>query len=110
LQALVEALDLNTLKGYKGASFMIGNGDEELIRKVAKGDAEAKLNLVKDYLDLIVEIAAEHSKRNGKSFFQLIQAGILAIIRAAEKSCNNSHICFIDCARDEISKSMKEII
>jgi DNA-directed RNA polymerase sigma subunit (sigma70/sigma32) len=111
LQAIAGALDMNLVRGYRDASFiMIKDEDAEIIKRAAKGDAEAKLKLVKDYLDMVVEIASKNQTRNGGSFVKKVKAGTLAVINAAKKFHVNNNICFKDCARDEMEKAMKEII
>lgn len=110
MQVLVEAVDSYFKRDFRGTQFMLGSEDSEIIHKAAEGDAEAKLVLVKNHLDLIVQIAAEYSAKTGKSFFQMIKAGTLAVIRTAEKSYGSYHIGFADRVRDEIVKAIKEII
>lgn len=110
MQVLTETLDSYLKRGYRGTQFMVGGKDSEIIYKAAKGDVEAKLKLVKNHLDLVVEIAAEYSAKTGRSFFQMIQIGTLAVIRAAEKYHNAYQISFVDRVREEIIKAIKEII
>jgi RNA polymerase primary sigma factor len=56
----------------------------ELARLIARGDREAKKNLIKANLRLVISIAKKYVNR-GLPFQDLIQEGNLGLIRAAEK-------------------------
>ncbi len=110
MQVLTETVGSYLRRGCRETQFVVGGMDSEIIYKAAKGDAEAKLKLVKNHLDLVVEIAAEYSAKTGRSFFQMIQTGTSAVIRAAEKFHDPYQISFVDRVREEVIKAMKEII
>jgi len=57
--------------------------EQEITRKVAKGDAEARERLIKANLRLVVSIAKEFVNR-GLSFLDLIEEGNLGLIRAVK--------------------------
>ena len=81
----------------------------DLIIKAASGDREARLELVKDNLELVIEIAANHASLAGGSFAQGIQAGALAVIKAAGEFHECQGGCFADHVRQEVTKAVEGI-
>jgi DNA-directed RNA polymerase specialized sigma subunit len=82
----------------------------ELICKTASGDVEAKLQLVKDNLDLVVEIAACYASEYRILFPDMVKVGTLAVIRAADNFYQSQQMSFDDYVRDEITRSIKELV
>ena len=80
-----------------------------LILRVASGDAEARLKLVKDHLSLVVEIAAMYASETGRPFPQMVQAGTLAVIKAADDFHSSQQLGFADYLRYEITRAMERI-
>ena len=78
-----------------------------LILRAASGDAEARLKLVKDHLNLVVEIAAIHASETGRPFSQMVQAGTLAVIKAADEFHHSQQLEFADYVRHEITRAME---
>lgn len=84
--------------------------ETELIFRVSAGDIEAKLQLVKMHLDLVIETAAAYTSQTGRPFSQMIQAGASAVIRAADGFHASQQIAFVDYLRYEIAKAMEGIV
>lgn len=89
---------------YKGIAFT--PEDEEKICKIATGDVLAKLNMVKTCMNLVVKLANWYSLENSVEFTQMIQVGIMAVIKAAETFNSSEQINFIDYASQTIIKEM----
>ncbi len=89
---------------------MRGVDNTELIFRASAGDIEAKLQLVKMHLDLVVEIAAEYTSQTGRPFSQMVQAGTSAVIRAADGFHGSQQLAFVDYLRYEIAKAMEGIV
>ena len=109
MEALTGTLDLYTDQ-YRGASLMLGGGEKKLISRAAAGDIEAKLQLVKDYLDLVVEFAAGYSSETGKPFSQMVQVGASAVIKAADNFHRSQQVKFADHLRLELTRAMEGIV
>lgn len=109
MQMLTETVDLDMDWEYRGVSFMPEEEETELIHRAASGDVEAKLQLVKDHLDLVVVLAAEHASETGKPFSQAVQAGASAVIKAADDFHRSQQIGFIDYLRLEAVRAMEGI-
>lgn len=102
---------LTTMTGYNVNSGYRGEDKEmELIYKAALGDVEAKLQLVKQNLDLIVELAARYVSETGRSFIQMVQVGALAVIKAAEEFQYSRQAGFDIYVRKEIKKAMEGMV
>lgn len=84
--------------------------EEEPISKLASGDIIAKLELVKNCMDLVVKLANWFSSENELPFQQVLQAGVSAVIRAAESFDSSKKMSFIDYASQEIVKAMMSIL
>ena len=78
----------------------------ELLYRAASGDVEARLQLVKDHLDLVVEVAAGYASETGKPFSQMVQAGTLAVIKAAKTFHQPQQIGFADHVRQEVIRAI----
>jgi DNA-directed RNA polymerase sigma subunit (sigma70/sigma32) len=110
LQASLGTLDFHVDQECRGVSLMRGVDETELIFRVSAGDIEAKLQLVKMHLDLVVEIAAAYTSQTGRPFSQMIQAGTSAVIRAADEFHGSQQIGFVEHLRYEIAKAMEGIV
>ncbi len=102
-------LDLNTNQKYSGIPFMQGEEEIELLRRVCLGDAEAKLQLVKAYLSLVVELAAGYASKTGIPFSQMVKAGTMAVIKAADDFHCSQEIEFNDHMILYVTRAMEEI-
>ena len=89
---------------------MRGVEETELIFRASAGDIEAKLQLVKMHLDLVVQIAAAYTSQTGRPFSQMVQAGASAVIRAADGFHESQQIGFVEYLRYEIAKAMEGIV
>jgi DNA-directed RNA polymerase sigma subunit (sigma70/sigma32) len=97
-------VDLVTEDIYEGVSFMPEEDEMELLHRACSGDAEAKLQLVKNHLNLVVELAAGCAAQTGKPFPQMVQAGALAVIRAAGEFDQSQQVGFGDYVKSEIAR------
>ena len=82
----------------------------ELVYRAASGDVEAKLELVKDHLDLVVGLAAGYAIEAGKPFSQMVQAGTLAVIKAADEFYHSQQMGFDHHVRYEIMRAMEGLV
>lgn len=89
---------------------MLGGGERELISRAAAGDVEAKLQLVKTHLDLVVEFAAGYSSETGKPFSQMVQVGASTVIKAADNFHRSQQDEFADHLRLELTRAMGRIV
>lgn len=89
---------------YKEIAFT--SEEEEKICRIAKGDVLAKLNMVKTCMDLVVKLANWYSIENYVEFAQMVQVGIMAIIKAAESFNSSGQTNFIDYASQIVVKEM----
>ncbi len=106
--SIATMMDLDMGKGYGGVSFMPGVEEAELLRRAWSGDVEARLELVKEHLDLVVEFAAGYASETGKPFSQMVKVGALAIIRAADDFHESQQMDFGDYVRSHITRAMEE--
>jgi DNA-directed RNA polymerase sigma subunit (sigma70/sigma32) len=110
LQASLGTVDFHIDQECRGVSLMRWVDETELIFRASAGDIEAKLQLVKMHLDLVVEMAAAYTSQTGRSFSQMIQAGASAVIRAADEFQGSQQIAFVEHLRYEIAKTMEGIV
>lgn len=89
---------------------MPGGEEKELIYRAASGDVEAKLELVKDHLDLVVELAARYAVETGRPFPQMVQVGTVAVVKAADVFHTVQQTEFAEHARYEIARAMERIV
>ena len=83
--------------------------ETELVHRAASGDIEAKLQLVKEHLGLVVELAAGYASETGNQFSQVVKEATLAVIRAADDFHVSQQIRFVDHVRHEFVKAMKGV-
>ena len=102
------ALDLSANHEFNGVSFMQGIEETDLLRKACLGDAEARLQLVKEYLNLVVEFAAVYSANTGIPFSQMVQTGTVAVVKAADDFLCSQHVEFGDHVKLHVVKAMEE--
>ncbi len=102
-------LDLNTNQKYSEVPFMQGKEETELLRRVCLGDAEARLQLVKAYLNLVVELAAGCASKTGIPFSQMVKVGTTAVIKAADDFQCSQEIEFSDHMILHVTRAMEEI-
>ena len=102
-------LDLSTNQKYRGVSFMQGKEETELLRRACLGDAEARLQLVKQHLNLVVEFAAGYAAKTGRPFSQMVKAGTIAVIKAADDFHCSQEIEFSDHVMLHVTRAMEEI-
>lgn len=72
------------LKELSKITLLKANEEKDLAKEIADGNLEAKKQLVKSNLRLVVSIAKRYVNR-GLTFMDLIQEGNLGLIKAAEK-------------------------
>lgn len=101
---MIETVSFCMSRKYEGISF--SPEEEEAIHRIAEGDTVAKLKLVKACMDLVVKLANWYALENQKQFSQMVQIGILEVVRAAERFDASQPIEFIDYAAQEIIKAM----
>jgi DNA-directed RNA polymerase sigma subunit (sigma70/sigma32) len=89
---------------------MRGVDETELIFRASAGDIEAKLQLVKMHLDLVVQIAAVYASQTGRPFSRMVQAGASAVIRAADGFHGSQQIGFVEYLKYEIAQAMEGIV
>jgi DNA-directed RNA polymerase specialized sigma subunit len=81
----------------------------ELLSRACLGDTEARLLLVKEYLDLVVQVAAVYASRTGRPFSQMVQVGTIAVIRAVEDFHCSQQMSLDDHVKFHVVKAMEEI-
>jgi DNA-directed RNA polymerase sigma subunit (sigma70/sigma32) len=81
----------------------------ELLYRAASGDVEAKLRLVKEHLDVVVELAAGYASETGRPFSQMVQVGTLAVVKSASSFRYPQQIEFIDHVRQEVIRAIEEV-
>lgn len=72
------------LKELSKITLLKANEEKDLAKEISNGNLEAKKQLVKSNLRLVVSIAKKYVNR-GLTFMDLIQEGNLGLIKAAEK-------------------------
>ena len=110
MQVSTNTLGLCADNKCEGVLFMSEGEERELIHRAALGDVEAKLELVKEHLDLVVELAAGRSAETGRSFPQMVQIGTLAVIRAVDEFHRSQEMAFVHQVRFEITKAMEGVL
>jgi RNA polymerase primary sigma factor len=86
----VETHDVSTdalqlfLKDIGRVSLLTAAQEVELAKRIERGDAIAKTNMVEANLRLVVSIAKNY-RNQGLPFLDLIQEGTIGLVRAAEK-------------------------
>ena len=106
MQASTGTLDLHTEEKYRGVSFMLEEEEIQLLHRACSGDVEARLQLVKEHLNLVVELAAVCAAKTGKPFPLMVQVGALAIIKAADEFNESQQVAFIEHVRYEVIRAI----
>jgi len=101
---LIQIANSYTHSDYSKVSF--SPEQEEAICRIVSGDIIAKLELVKTCMDLVVKFANWYSFEYGTPFSQLVQIGVLTVIRTAEKFYGSENTNFNDYLSQEIMKAM----
>ena len=83
---------------------MLEEDDLKLLQRACSGDVGARLQLVKRHLSLVVELAACCSAETGKPFPQMVQAGALAVVKAADEFDQSQQVAFGDYVESEITR------
>ena len=109
MQVLTSMVELSVEGEYGGTSPMLSGEETELLYRVASGDIEAKLQLVKQHLNLVVELAARYASVTGKPFSQMVQTGALAVVRAADNFHRDQNIEFTEHMKYEVVRAMEGI-
>jgi len=110
LQVLTETVSLQVYPEYKGASLMMEGEETELIFRACSGDAGARLRLVKYYLNIVVETAGIFASETGAPFDVMVQAGTMAVMRAAYGYDLSQQIAFAEVVKSEILRAMDAAI
>jgi DNA-directed RNA polymerase specialized sigma subunit len=103
---LIQLMNPYICRDYDKVSF--SPEQEEAICKVVPKDAIARLELVKTCMELVVKFANWHASESGKPFNQLVQSGILAVVKSAENYCNSEKSSFSDYISQEIMRAMSD--
>jgi len=101
---LIKEFNQYTQKEYTEITF--SPEQEERICSRISGDTVVKLDLVKTCIELIIKLARWYSVENSVPFPQLVQIGILAIVKAAEDFCSSDDVGFIDYLCGEVMRAM----
>lgn len=88
--------------------FMMEGGEPGLIQKACLGNADAKLKLVKAYLNLVVEIAAAYEIKTGHPFTKMVRAGATGILRAVKNFRHSQQTEFDEYVKIHIIEAMEE--
>jgi len=102
--ALIQLVNPYTCKDYNKVSF--SPEQEEAICGISAKDSISKLELVKTCMDIVIKLAKWYSTESGIPFDQLVQAGVLAVVRSAGNFCNSEESNFNDYISQEIMKAM----
>ena len=81
----------------------------EMLRKACLGDVEAKLQLVKGRLSLVVELATGYASSTGRPFPLMVKAGTMAVIRATDDFHCSHQVAFDDHVRTHVTRAMENI-
>ena len=81
----------------------------EVLRRASLGDVEARLQLVKQHLNLVAELAAGYALRTGYPFSLMVRAGTVAIIKAANDFHCYRHVAFDDHVKSYVIRAMEDI-
>ena len=103
-------VDLVKDQEYRGVSFMPQEEETaEMLRRACLGDVEAKLQLVKEHLNLVVELAAGYASRTGRPFPLMVKAGTIAVVKAADDFHCSQQVAFDDHVRTHVTRAMEDI-
>ena len=102
-------LDFSANQKFSEVSLMQGKEQASLLHKAALSDAEARLQLVKEHLNLVVELAAEYSAKTGNPFPQMVKAGTMAVIKAVDDFRCSQQVEFSDHVIFHVTKAMEEV-
>jgi DNA-directed RNA polymerase specialized sigma subunit len=103
---LIQIADLYTYKDYRKISF--SPEQEEAICRTVSDDVVARLELVKTCMDLVVKLANWYALESGMPFSRLVQVGVIAVVRSAERYCDSEKTSFVDYLSQELMKAMME--
>lgn len=101
-------IDLETIQKHRRVMFM-SKEDAKPLHKACLGNAEARLQLVKSYLNLVVELAAEYARQTEKPFPQMVKAGTLAVVRAADNFHCHEQVEFHEHVKFHVSRAMESV-
>ena len=104
------AIDLVKDQEYKGVSVMSQEEETaEMLRRACLGDIEAKLQLAKEHLDLVVELAAGYASQTGRPFLLMVRAGTMAVVKAADSFHCSQQVVFDDHVRIHVTRAMEDV-
>lgn len=96
------------VESYFDLSFNEDSSDVNIyeVYKSASGDVVSKLKLVKDCMDELVNLAGMYADETGKPFSEMLQTGIMSIVKSAKNYRNAQEIPFVDYVRQEMIRAM----
>ena len=106
MQVYTETLDLSTREEHREVLFMPEEEEMQLLYRACSGDAEAKLQLVKNHLNLVVEIAAGRAAETGDPFPRMVRLGASAVIKAVDEFDQSRQVAFVDYVKNEVSRAI----
>lgn len=101
---MIQFVNPYTCKDYNKISF--SPEQEEAICRISAQDSVSKLELVKTCMDIVIKLARWYSTESGIPLDQLVQTGILTVVKSAGNFCNSEEDSFNDYISQEIMKAM----
>lgn len=104
---MIQFVNPYTCKDYNKISF--SPEQEEAICQISAQDSMSKLELVKTCMDIVIKLARWYSTESGLPFDQLVQTGILTVVKSARNFSKSDEVSFNDYISQEIMKAMMNL-